>query len=91
MPLVKVRVFFELFNKMQQDELYINARNPKGLIDNIIRKYGDDMKSTFFNGDSLRRYFLIYVNGKPINYTQNYLMPLKEGDVVLLIPPVGGG
>jgi len=91
MPLVKVRVFFELLNLIQRDELYMDAPNLKGLIESMILKYGGDMKSAFFEGNSLRRYFLIYINGKPINYTQNYLMSLKEGDVVLLIPPVGGG
>jgi len=63
------------------------------LIVYMKEKWGDKLSTRLFNptdGDILP-YVRIMVNGQTINYLQGMETPLKEGDEVLVLPPVSGG
>lgn len=90
--MVKVRLFFELMNIAGKSEIMFNASNLDELIKSLSRDFGEQFFSAIYDQKGApREHFLVYVNDKHINYRDNPSLPLNDGDVVLLIPPVGGG
>ncbi len=90
--MVKVRLFFELMNIAGKSEIERRASNLRELIESLSEEFGEQFYSAIYDqkGEP-REHFLVYVNDKHINYRDNPSLPLNDGDVVLLIPPVGGG
>ncbi len=56
-------------------------------------KWGDKLSGRLFDPDSgaVLAYVRIMVNGQAIDYLQGMATLLKEGDEVLILPPVSGG
>ena len=55
-------------------------------------RYGTEFREYIYNKEGNVQGFLsILVNGKNINALQGFSTELKEGDVVAILPPVGGG
>ncbi|MCJ7613194.1 MoaD family protein [Candidatus Bathyarchaeota archaeon] len=55
-------------------------------------RYGTEFREYIYNKEGNVQGFLsILVNGKNINALQGFNTELKEGDVVAILPPVGGG
>ena len=55
-------------------------------------RYGTEFREYVYNKEGKVQGFLsILVNGKNINALQGFSTELKEGDVVAILPPVGGG
>ena len=77
--MVKVRLFFELMNIAGKSEIERRASNLRELIESLSEEFGEQF------------YSAIYDQKGDINYRDYPSMPLNDGDVVLLIPPVGGG
>ncbi len=90
--MVKVRLFFELMNIAGKSEIEYHASNLEELMELLSREFGEQFFSVIYDQNGVpREHFLVYVNDKHINYRNNPRLPLNNGDVVLLIPPVGGG
>ncbi|MGC8661095.1 MAG: MoaD/ThiS family protein [Nitrososphaeria archaeon] len=90
--MVKVRLFFELMNIAGKSEIERRASNLDELIKSLSREFGGQFFEAIYDQKGVpREHFLVYVNDKHINYRDNPSLPLNDGDVVLLIPPVGGG
>jgi molybdopterin synthase sulfur carrier subunit len=56
-------------------------------------RWGEGLSAQLFDPASgaVLPYVRIMVNGQAINYLEGMETPLKEGDEVLLLPPVSGG
>jgi molybdopterin synthase sulfur carrier subunit len=56
-------------------------------------KWGDQLSDRLFNpdGGAVLPHVQIMVNGQAINFLKGMETPLKEGDEVLILPPVSGG
>ena len=58
----------------------------------LSEKYGKNFREYIYNKKGEVQGFLSFlVNGKNINIMQGFDTKLKEGDVVAILPPVGGG
>jgi sulfur-carrier protein len=70
-----------------QDNTTINE-----LITLLSEKYGKNFREYIYDKKGEVQGFLSFlVNGKNINVLQGFNTELKEGDVVAILPPVGGG
>ena len=57
------------------------------------KRWGDELSTRLFHPDSddVLPYVQIMVNGQTITFLEGMETPLKEGDEVLILPPVSGG
>jgi MoaD family protein len=88
---VKVRLFHELRTAAGGGEITVNADNVRELLRVLGERYGKTPGNVLFDGEGhLREYAFVYINNvlqKPVDMS----VPLKDGDVILVIPPVSGG
>ena len=69
----------------------MDAKNVGELLQVLGERYGKTPRNVLFDGEGhLRDYAFVYINNilqKPVDMS----VPLKDGDVILVIPPVSGG
>lgn len=88
---VKVRLFHELRNAAGQGEIAVTASSLGELFRTLVDRYGKSARDVLFDsGGKIREYASIYVN-KTLQKPLDMSVPLKDGDVILIIPPVSGG
>ena len=91
MASVKVRLFHELRTAAGGGEITVTADNMGELLRTLAEKYGKTPRNVLFDAEGrLREYVFVYINNalqKPVDMS----VPLKDGDVILVIPPVSGG
>jgi molybdopterin synthase sulfur carrier subunit len=63
------------------------------ILENMVETYGDKLASHLFRPKSttLLPYLRLMVNGRDIAFLDGLDTELKEGDEVLILPPVSGG
>jgi len=90
-PSVKVRLFHELRTAAGGGEIIVSAENLGELLRTLAERYGEMTSNVLFDREGrVRQYAFVYINNtlqKPLDMS----VPLKDGDVVLVIPPVSGG
>lgn len=59
----------------------------------VKERWGDRLATHLFDPDSgaVLPYVRIMVNGQAVQFLEGMETPLKEGDEVLILPPVSGG
>ena len=69
----------------------MDAKNVGELLQVLGERYGKTPRNVLFDGEGhFRDYAFVYINNilqKPVDMS----VPLKDGDVILVIPPVSGG
>ena len=65
----------------------------KDFLNYMRERWGDKLSAHLLdpNSGAVLPYVRIMVNGQTIDYLQGVETPLKEGDEVLILPPVSGG
>jgi len=90
-PSVKVRLFHELRTAAGGGEITVTANTLGELLRTLADRYGEMTRNVLFDCEGrVRQYAFVYINNtlqKPLDMS----VPLKDGDVVLVIPPVSGG
>jgi molybdopterin synthase sulfur carrier subunit len=62
------------------------------LLNLLSEKYGKKFREYIYNKKGKVQDFLSFlVNGRNINVLQGFDTELKQGDIIAIIPPVGGG
>ena len=91
MASVKVRLFHELRTAAGGGEITVTADTMGELLRTLAERYGKTPRNVLFDEEGgLREYVFVYINNllqKPVDMS----VPLKDGDVILVIPPVSGG
>ena len=78
-------------NKMVILELK-NLVSVEQLLSLLFEKYGQEFRDYVYNQEGKVHDFLSFlVNGKNINNLQGFNTILQEGDIIAILPPVGGG
>ncbi len=69
------------------------ASTIEGLLTSMRERWGEGLSTRLFQPESgtVLPYVRIMVNGQAIDFLQGMETPLKEGDEVLILPPVSGG
>lgn len=92
---VKIKFFTSLReitgNKMVNLQLK-NKISVDQLLFLLLEKYGQEFRDYVYNQEGNVQDFLSFlINGKNINNLQGFNTVLKEGDIIAILPPVGGG
>ncbi len=73
-------------------EIEIEANTVSQAISVLVTKYGNEFERRVLEvSGEPKRLLNFYVNGKNIRFLSNLETKLKDGDVVMLLPAVGGG
>ena len=73
-----------------QSEVEVAGATVKAALDDLLRQYPAVGPKLFDNG-KLRPYINVFVNDEDIRYLDDLDTPVKDGEVVALIPAVAGG
>src|SRR5262250_1568702 len=74
-----------------QDEVELTGRNIAELMSGLVQKYPELKKHIFNEEGRLRNFVNVYVNDDDVRYLQEDKTPVKEGDVVSIVPSIAGG
>ena len=96
MIIVKVRTILALKTILGSGEIEVSFREGSTLgqlITTLVNRWGDELASYLYepNSRSLRPYIRLMVNGRDIAFLEKLETVLRNGDEVLILPPVSGG
>jgi sulfur-carrier protein adenylyltransferase/sulfurtransferase len=74
-----------------QDEVQLSGHNIAELMSGLVGKYPDLKKHLFNEEGKLRNFVNVYLNDEDVRYLQEDKTPVKEGDVVSIVPSIAGG
>ncbi len=57
----------------------------------LVEKYGKKFEQVITDGTDLKSSIKMIINGRDIEYLNGPDTQLKDGDVIVLIPPIAGG
>jgi MoaD family protein len=93
---VEVKYFGPLKRALGKNEEWFDLEcNAKisDLVNMLTEKYGNIFKKHISSSKLCTVYgiFIVFVNGQNIDFQDGLMTELKHGDVVALVPPLGGG
>jgi len=92
---VEVKFFTSLreITGKKADEIQLhNTITVEELLTLLSDKYGEKFREYIYDKEGKVHGFLSFlVNGKNINVLRGFDTELKQGDIIAIIPPVGGG
>jgi len=73
------------------DTVSVEASNVGEALSSLTSQYPDLKKHLFNNEGKLRNFVNVYVNDDDIRYLSQESTPLKEADVISIVPSIAGG
>jgi adenylyltransferase/sulfurtransferase len=75
----------------KKDSISIEARTVAEALAGLTTQYGDLRRHLYTDDGKLRSFVNIYLNDEDIRYLQREQTPLKENDVLSIVPSIAGG
>lgn len=75
----------------------INLSLPEGItvgeiLESLAKQYGERFRSYVYDEKgSVQDYLIFLINGESIHAMKGFETPLREGDSLVILPPIGGG
>jgi len=94
---IKIKPFMSIKKIMGDNhEVDIELENDslRNLLEILFLTYGEELKNLIFDNKTkeIKKFYHLMVNGQSyLNLPGRLDAKLKEGDVIVLFPPVGGG
>lgn len=89
--LVRVRIFGDLAKSLGK-EMIVDLPSGSTVQDLIDELGGKSKKLSAISGDDIPKTdFIVLIGGLNVQFIKKFKTILKEGDVVSLLPPAGGG
>ena len=93
---IKIRSILDIKKVIGSREVTLQippATTLEALLEIMIKRWGKELAARLCEPDSLapRPYIRLMVNGRDIAFLNRLETVLKEGDEVLILPPVSGG
>ena len=89
---IKVRIPTPLQKLTNEDEeIDVLAPNVRELINALEKKYPGIKERICDDSGNVRRFVNIFLNDEDIRFLEKESTPLKEGDVISIVPAIAGG
>ncbi|MGQ4913258.1 MAG: ubiquitin-like small modifier protein 1 [Candidatus Asgardarchaeia archaeon] len=91
---IRVKFFAALWEITGEKEVELNGTNMtvRELLQKLIERYGEKFKKEIMdNDDKVKDHYVILVNGRNIVFLDGVNTKVKDGDLISIFPPVGGG
>jgi len=75
----------------RQDSVLAEGRTVEEVLQSLTTQYGDLRKHLYSEDGKLRSFVNIYRNDEDIRYLERERTPVKETDVLSIVPSIAGG
>jgi adenylyltransferase/sulfurtransferase len=75
----------------QQNAVEVEGARVSELLDDLVGRYGELKNHLFDETGKLRSFVNVYVNEDDIRSLERFETPIREGDVVSIVPSIAGG
>ena len=75
----------------KKDSVEIEAKTVAEALAGLTSRYGDLRKHLFTDEGKIRSFVNVYLNDEDIRYLANDRTPLKDNDVISIVPSIAGG
>ena len=75
----------------KQDSVEVNAKTVAEALSTLTSQYSDLRRHLFTEDGKIRSFVNVYLNDEDIRYLQKELTPLKDNDVLSIVPSIAGG
>jgi adenylyltransferase/sulfurtransferase len=75
----------------ERDAISVEGASVSEALGNLTAQYPELKKHLFSDEGKLRNFVNVYVNDEDVRYLKELNTPLKEGDVISIVPSVAGG
>ena len=75
----------------KQESVQLQAGTVGEALSELTSQFADLKKHLFTDDGRLRSFVNVYVNDEDIRYLQKDQTPVREGDVVSIVPSIAGG
>ena len=75
----------------KKDSVVVEGQTVEEVLRNLTGRYGDLQKHLYGEDGKLRRFVNIYRNDEDIRYLDREKTPVKESDVLSIVPSIAGG
>ncbi|HMD84978.1 MAG TPA: MoaD/ThiS family protein [Terriglobia bacterium] len=75
----------------KKESMEVQAKTVAEALGAITSQYGDLRKHLYNDAGKLRSFVNIYVGDEDIRFLQKEQTPLKENDVISIVPSIAGG
>jgi molybdopterin converting factor small subunit len=75
----------------KQESVQLQAATVGEALSALTSQFGDLKKHLFTDDGRLRSFVNVYVNDEDIRYLQKDQTPVREGDIVSIVPSIAGG
>jgi adenylyltransferase/sulfurtransferase len=75
----------------KQDSIEIQAKTVGEALSGVTTRYADLRRHLYNEEGKLRSFVNIYLNDEDIRYLQKEMTPLRENDVISIVPSIAGG
>ena len=91
---IRVKFFAALWEITGEKEVELDGTNMtvREVLQKLIERYGETFKKEIMdNDDKVKDHYVILVNGRNIVFLDGINTKVKDGDLISVFPPVGGG
>ena len=75
----------------KSDSVVVDGQTVDEIMRNLMARYGELQKHLYSDDGKLRSFVNIYRNDEDIRYLQRGQTPVKETDVLSIVPSIAGG
>ncbi len=75
----------------KQDAVEVRAKTVGDALSRLTADYADLKKHLFTEDGKLRTFVNIYLNDEDIRYLEKDKTPLRENDIISIVPSIAGG
>lgn len=73
------------------EEVIVEGKTIKDIVENLESNYSGIKERLCDGTGKIRRFINIYINEEDIRFLQNQDTPVKDGDVISIVPAIAGG
>jgi adenylyltransferase/sulfurtransferase len=75
----------------KKDAVEIEAKTVAEALAGLTTQYGDLRRHLFTDDGKLRSFVNVYLNDEDIRYLQKEATPVRENDILSIVPSIAGG
>ncbi len=75
----------------KQEAIEVKAATVGELLHQLVTQYGDLKRHLYTDDGKLRSFVNVYLNDEDIRYLEKENTPVKESDVISIVPSIAGG
>ncbi|MCX7703181.1 MAG: MoaD/ThiS family protein [Planctomycetota bacterium] len=91
MAKVKVKIYTVLNKGLVKGDFDFEATTVADVFENLVAKYQQPFRNEIYDSGQIKNNYVLLVNGEPVERENLERVRLKDGDLLLLFPPVSGG